>query len=109
MKQGRFDEARTLLEKSVRGFSNSRITHYDLGVLDAQDKKYDRAAAEFQQAIQLDPTRPEAHYRLAGVLRAQGKDELAQGELKKVSQIHEKTRETLLREISGSPPKVPEN
>lgn len=108
LKQGRFDEARALLEKSVRAFSNSRITHYDLGVLYAHDKNYDQAATEFQQAVSLDPTRPDAHYRLAGVLRAQGKDELAQEELNKVSQLHEKTRSTLLREISGTPPKVPE-
>ena len=56
----------------------------------------------------MDPSRADGHYRLAGVLRAQGEEKLAQEELKKVSQIHEKTRETLLHEISGVPPKVPE-
>lgn len=108
LKQSKFDEARELLEKSASSFSKSRITHYDLGVLDARDKKYEQAAAEFQRAIELDPSRADAHFRLAGVLRAQGKEMLAQEELKRVSQIHEKTRETLLREISGTPPKVRE-
>jgi len=108
LKQGKFGEARVRLEKSVRSFSKSRITHYDLGILDAREKKYDRAASEFRQAIEMDPSRADGHYRLAGVLRAQGEEKLAQEELKKVSQIHEKTRETLLHEISGVPPKVPE-
>jgi tetratricopeptide (TPR) repeat protein len=106
--QGNQAQARTLLEEAARSFPKYRLTHYDLGVLETQEKNYDDAVSELHQAIELDPKRADAHYRLAEVFRAQGKAKLAQEELDKVAQIQASTRENLLHEISGSPPQTPE-
>ena len=107
LRQGNRGRARTLLLEAVRLYPKYRLAHYDLGVLAAQQKEYDQATSEFQQAIDLDPKRADAHYRLAEVFRAQGKVERVQAELKNVEQIQESTRDKLLHEISGSPPRAP--
>lgn len=109
IKNGNLQEARSLLAKSERSFPTYAFTHFAMGVLLAQEKQYDSAAAEFRRAIELDPRRTDAHYRLAGVLRAQGKTEQSEEELKKVSQIQEKIRENLLHEVSGTVPSAPEH
>jgi Tfp pilus assembly protein PilF len=79
-----------------------------LGIVYAKDKDYGQAVSELQQAIKLDPQRSDAHYRLAEVYRAQGKRELAQNELNKVSQIHEQERDKLLREFTPPASAAPE-
>ena len=106
--QGNLAQARTYLVEAARLYPQYRFTHYDLGVLETQEKKYDDAVSELHQAIELDPKRADAHYRLAEVFRAQGKAKLAQEELDKVARIQASTRENLLHEISGSPPQAPE-
>jgi tetratricopeptide (TPR) repeat protein len=108
LKEGYLQEARSLLTRSERSFPTYAFTHYATGILLAQEKEYDSAAAEFRRAIELDPSRTDAHYRLAGVLRAQGKTEQAEEELKKVVQIQEKIRENLLHEVSGTVSSTPE-
>jgi len=102
-------QARAFLREAEQSYSKYWLTHYDLGVLAAEDKEYDEATSEFQQAIGIDPDRAEAHYRLAEVLRAQGKTAMAEKELKKVAQIQEGTRQKLLQEISGTAPSAAPN
>lgn len=104
LKQGKPDEARALAERAIVRFPDIRIAHYDLGILDATEKHYASAEAEFKQAIRLDPTRVEARYRLAQVYRAEGKSSLAKAELSEVGQIHQRHSEKLLDEISGGQP-----
>jgi tetratricopeptide (TPR) repeat protein len=102
LRAGKFDEAQGLLQRAVRGFSKIRIAHYDLGILYARKKLYDRAIDELHQAIALDPTQTDAHFRLAQVYRAQGKLKESQAELAKMTEMQGKSREDLLHEISGS-------
>ena len=45
----------------------------DMGVLLTQKKQYEEAAATLRKAIELDPTQPDAHYRLGHVYQAMGK------------------------------------
>lgn len=59
--------------------------YFDLGILDTWQKRYDQVAAEFEQAIKMKPNRADAHYQLAEVYRAPGKEQLAQEELNKVA------------------------
>lgn len=106
--QGNLAQAKTYLLEAARLYPQYRFTHYDLGVLETQEKNYNDAVSELHQAIELDPKRADAHYRLAEVFRAQGKAKLAQEELDKVAQIQASTRENLLHEISGSVPQAPE-
>lgn len=105
LKQGKPRQARALAAQAVRVFPKLRIAQFDLGVLDADDKNYQKAEGELQEAIALDPKRVEAHYRLAQVYRAEGKSGLAAAELKAVADIHQSQEEKLYKEISGAPPK----
>lgn len=104
LKQGKPDQARALAERAIYHFPDIRIAHYDLGIIDAAEKHYAAAEAEFKQAIRLDPSRVEARYRLAEVYRAEGKISLAKAELSEVGQIHQQHSEKLLNEISGGQP-----
>ncbi|MGH9396574.1 MAG: tetratricopeptide repeat protein [Terriglobia bacterium] len=103
LKQGKPRQARAWAEQATRAFPKMRIAHYDLGILDAQDKQYGKAETQLQEAIRLDPSRVEGRYRLAQVYRAEGKTSLAEAELKAVSGIHQKQGEKLFKEISGGP------
>ncbi|MGH9377290.1 MAG: tetratricopeptide repeat protein [Terriglobia bacterium] len=104
LKQGRPRQARALVEQAIRGFPKIRVAQFDLGILDAGDKNYPKAESELREAIALDPSRVEAHYRLAQVYRAEGKSQLAAAELKAVADIHHTQEEKLYKEISGAPP-----
>lgn len=104
LKQGKPRQARALVEQAIRVYPKIRIAQFDLGVLDAEGKNYEKAASELREAITLDPTRVEAHYRLAQVYRAEGKSQLAAAELKAVADIHQSVQDKLYKEISGGPP-----
>lgn len=104
LKQGKPRQARALVEQAIRVFPKIRIAQFDLGVLDANDKNYPKAVSELREAIALDPTRVEAHYRLAQVYRAEGKNQLAAAEMKAVADIHQSQQDKLYKEISGGPP-----
>lgn len=105
LKRGQRAEARALAEEAIRRYPNIRIAHFDLGILDADARDYASAEREFKEAIRLAPTRVEARYRLAQLYRAEGKNALAQAEIKQVAQIHNKHADKLLDEISGPPAK----
>jgi hypothetical protein len=54
--------------------------------------------------VRLDPSRADAHYRLAQVYRSLGRATEAKAELATVRRLHEKRNEDLLQQISGKPP-----
>ena len=103
LREGKRRQARALIEQALHGFPEIRIAHYDLGVLDAEDRDYSHAQAELETAIRLDPSQADAHYRLAEVYRAEGKPQLAAQQIRDVSNIHQQKEQNLLREISGGP------
>lgn len=57
---------------------------------------------ELREAIRLDPSRADAHYRLARVYRNLGRPAEAKTELETVKQLHENRLEDML--VSGPPP-----
>ncbi|HEV2233665.1 MAG TPA: hypothetical protein VGV68_09720 [Terriglobia bacterium] len=57
----------------------------------------------------MDPKRADAPYKLVEVFHIQRKEELAQEELKKVTQVHQTDEEKLLHEISGTAPSAPQH
>ena len=72
---GQQGQAKVLLEKG------KNLYHDD----------HDKQALEaFQQAVQLDPTLPEAHFRLALAYEAVQKDQEAEGEYKKAVETYKK-------------------
>ncbi len=78
----------------------------DLGVLLTQKKQYEEAVATLRKAVELDPTQPDAHYRLGHVYQAMGKSTQAEEEFKKVQQLHEKSDINLTPKMSAAPPSI---
>jgi Tfp pilus assembly protein PilF len=58
----------------------------------------------FQHAIQLDPSQPDAHYRLARVYTKLGQNQKAAQELARTKELHKKTEDTLIEKVSGERP-----
>jgi Tfp pilus assembly protein PilF len=63
--------------------------------------KNQEAIGAFRRAIELDPSQPDAHYRLARVYSAVGQKQKAAEELAKTKQLHQKTDDSLIEKISG--------
>jgi tetratricopeptide (TPR) repeat protein len=78
----------------------------DIGAILSDQKKYPEARAALLRAEKLDPTQPDAHYRLARLYRAMGNFAAAQREFAKVSELQEKA-EDMVPKMSGSPPSSP--
>jgi Tfp pilus assembly protein PilF len=62
---------------------------------------------ELREAQRLDPSRPDAHYRLARVYQEMGRQREAQAELAIVKRLHEEKAEETLHQVSGPPPAFP--
>ena len=98
--------ARGFLEKAGHLDLKIRIVHLDLGILHAGHKEYAPAARELREAVRLDPSRADAHYRLAQVYQSLGRATEAKAELATVRRLHEQRNEDLLQQISGKPPRL---
>ena len=96
--------ARPLLEKAGRLDAKIRIVHLDLGIIFAGSKEYGPAERELREAVRLDPSKADAHYRLAQVYQSLGRTAEAKAERAVVTGLHEKRNEDLLEQISGRRP-----
>lgn len=85
----------TLLRNALRIDPNFAAAHLQLGIMHSEKHDFEKAIAEFQQAIQPSTassidflsTSEEAHYRLAQAYRAAGQPEKAKAELKLYNQM----------------------
>ncbi len=102
IKRGATAEARKCLRQSIAIHDSIWLTHFHLGVLAEDEKRYGDAIAELRRAIALNGSRPEPHYRLAQVLKATGQSKAARLELAKVAKLHERKDEDLIHKITGS-------
>jgi Flp pilus assembly protein TadD len=75
----------------------------DLGIVLAGEGKNDEAAADFRQAIQLEPDGVDAHWRLARLDQATGKTEEARAEFAKARALHEKQDKGLVQQLTPPP------
>ena len=82
--------------------NNIRIAYLDIGDILAQQKKHREALAAFLRAEKLDPTQPDAHYRLARLYRAMGNAAAAEREFAKVNKLQQKTEDVAPK--MSSPP-----
>ena len=64
-----------------------RLAHLDLGILLAAQNHSDEAARHFREAIRIDPSKPDAHYRLGRLLSSMGRVHDAQDEFDKVQKL----------------------
>jgi tetratricopeptide (TPR) repeat protein len=99
--------AAPLLAKAIQLQKDLRLAYFDLGVVDVDEKRNEDAVAAFQRAEQLDPSQPDAHYRLARVYMALGEKEKADQEFATTRNLHTKSDETLIQKVSGGAPPAP--
>lgn len=101
-----FQKAKPLLDKALSTDPRVRIAHLDLGIVFAQGKQYDRAIAAFKEAIRLDDSKTDAHFRLARVYKEAGKPAESAAELAIVRQLREQKNDNL-QKVTGYPPGLP--
>jgi tetratricopeptide (TPR) repeat protein len=109
MKAGDTEAALASLRKSIQLKNDIRIAAIDLGVILAQQKQYAEAVTALQRAVAIDPSEPDAHYRLAQVYREMGKAEESEKEFATVRELKEKKDrqdEDMVRKMSSSPPEL---
>jgi Flp pilus assembly protein TadD len=73
-----------------------------------EQKKYSEAVAALQRAVTLDPTQPDAHYRLGRTYQALGNTAAAQKEFAKVHELHQKVDEPMALKMATAPPPLPQ-
>lgn len=98
-----FQKAKPLLDKAVALDLRVRIAHLDLGIVFAQNKQYDRAIAAFKEAIRLDGSKTDAHFRLARVYKEAGKPAESAAELAIVRDLREQKTSDSLQKVTGQP------
>ena len=64
-------------------------------------RKNQEAVAALEHAVKLDPTQPDAHYRLARLYTTLGQKEKAAQEFAKTKELHSKTEDSLIEKVSG--------
>jgi tetratricopeptide (TPR) repeat protein len=95
--------AASLLEKSVQQKSDLRIAYLDLGAVRMQQKQFPASLKALQRAVELDPTQPDAHYRLGRVYQALGSTRDAQREFAKTRTLHQKADAAVVLTKPGAP------
>jgi Tfp pilus assembly protein PilF len=90
-----------LLQKALQLQSENRLAYFDLGCIYADQNKNQEAVAALLHAVQLDPTQPDAHYRLARLYTVLGQKEKANQEFAKTKELHSKTEDSLIEKVSG--------
>ena len=68
-----------------------------------QQKQSKDALTALRRAVALDPTWPDAHYRLGQLYRPMGNTAAAQAEFNKVHELHEKADEGVASKMSVPP------
>jgi len=75
------------LRRALSLDSNIRLAHLDLGILLANRSDPAAAASQFREAIRMDATKPDAHYRLGRLLRSMGREREADAEFARVKEL----------------------
>jgi tetratricopeptide (TPR) repeat protein len=102
LKKNAPDKALRLLQKAAQMRNDIRIAYLDIGAILLDQKNYPEALAALRRAERLDPTLPDAHYRLARLYRAMGNATAAEREFAKVNELQDKAEDMAPK--MGPPP-----
>jgi len=94
-RQGRNDEALSLLQKAAGAYPNSGETAYSLGLLLAEMKRFPEAERALERATRLLPANPRIGYNRALVLEYLNQPKKAERELSRVLELQPDSAETL--------------
>ena len=106
--RGKLEEAQTVLKRMGREAPNTYLYHFGAGKLDEHKGNFEAAAAEFQEAIRLDPKQSEAHYHLALALRKLGETAQANQEFGLANQLRLDTRPGSGQGMGKMRPRLPD-
>jgi tetratricopeptide (TPR) repeat protein len=106
--QGKLEEAQTVLKRMAREAPNTYLYHFGAGKLDEHRGNFEAAAAEFREAIRLDPKQSEAHYHLALALRKLGETAQANQEFGLANQWRLDTRPGSGQGMGKMRPRLPD-
>ena len=84
-----------------------RLAYFDLGRIYADQNRNQAAIAAFERAVKLDPSQPDAHYRLARLYTLVGQKQRAAEEFAKTKELHSKTEDSLIQKVSGDAAPAP--
>lgn len=88
--------AEFLLKKAIKLQKESRLAYVDLGSIYADQRRHQEALTALQYAIFLDPTQPDAHYRLARLYASLGQKGKATKEFDKTKELNQKKDASLV-------------
>ena len=80
-----------------------RLANLDLGIILAAMNDSDEAVRLFREAIRIDPSQPDAHYRLGRLLSSLGREQEAQAEYEKVKDLAAEQPPPPLVRLPGRP------
>ena len=103
MHNGRGKQAEGHLRRALALDANIRLAHLDLGILLAARNDSDQAARCFREAIRMDPSQPDAHYRLGRLWSSLGREQEAQAEFEKVKHLAAEVPPPPLVRLPGRP------
>jgi len=95
LKNNDLDSAKRFLQQSTSLQKNLRIAYLDLGNVLMQQEHYQEALAAFKHAEKLNPTEPDAPYRLGRIYTKTGNSQLAAQEFAKVKKLHKQKDEAV--------------
>ena len=96
--KSRPSQVESLLANSVRLDPQFADAELQLGIVHADQRDFSGAISHYQSAIQIDPQREEAHFRLAQAYRQAGQPEKSKEELHLYQQLSKESSEKLERE-----------
>jgi tetratricopeptide (TPR) repeat protein len=108
MKNNEPEKALPLLQRVVKQRSDIRIAYVDLGAILTQQKRHPEALAALKQAVKLDPSQPDAHFRLGKLYQTMGDMTAAGREFATVRELHEKQNEDVASKMARPVPSVPQ-
>lgn len=97
---GKLAQASALLSKATQLAPSFAAAYLQLGILQAEQKKYPEAIASYKKAIAADPRLPDAHYRLAQACMRTGDQRKARAEMQLYNQMAKEKAQEAERERS---------
>ena len=103
MHLGRKSRPRQHLRRALALDKNIRLAHLILVSFLPQETSPEEAARRFREAIRIDPSKPDAHYRLGRLLNSLGREQEAQAEFEKVKKLATEEAPPPLMQLPGRP------
>lgn len=102
MQKGDDEQALKLLRKAARLQNDNRLAYLDIGAILEDRRQYSEALAPLRRAIEIDPTQPDAHFRLGRAYQLLGNRAAADKEFAEVRKLKQKQAEDLASKMQNS-------